>query len=311
MSQRFYFTFRAMGCAVEAALETDADGTALLAAVPAQVETIEALLSRFRPESELSRLNKQSGTWVQVSDILFQNVALAKHAARITDGLYNPLVLPALVANGYDRSFENLTSSAALRSSAPQKTVEDWQQIKLRPKTLEVLLPTGSAIDLGGIAKGWTAALIADQLAQFGACLISIGGDIAVRGAPSGQSGWSVKVANPNADQPVCEVTLSNTSIVTSGVDYRRWQTTDGQTHHHIVDPRTGQSAATDVRTVTIIHPHAPTAEAYSKAVLLLGSQAGLEWLNQQWDAAGMVVSENGTVYATSNWLNIMESPRV
>ena len=309
MNQRFYFTFRAMGCAVEAALETEADGAALLAALPAQVEAIEAQLSRFRPDSELSRLNNQSGEWVQVSDVLFHNIALAKHAARITDGLYNPLVLPALVANGYDRSFENLTSSAALPTT--QNTVGDWQQIKLRPKTVEVLLPTGSAIDLGGIAKGWTAALIADQLAQFGACLISIGGDIAVRGAPSGQSGWSIKVANPNTDQPVCEVMLSNTSIVTSGVDYRRWQMTDGQMHHHIIDPRTGQSAATDVRTVTIIHPHAPTAEAYSKAVLLLGSQAGLDWLNQQWDASGMVVSENGTVYATSNWLHVMERPLV
>lgn len=310
MSQLFYYTFRAMGCAVEAALETEADGEALLAALPEQIEAIEARLSRFRPASELSHLNEQSGDWVQVSAVLFQNVALAKHAARITDGLYNPLVLSALVANGYDRSFENLKDSVAFPAPT-HKTVGDWKQINLRPKTSEVLLPTGRAIDLGGIAKGWTAALIANRLASFGACLISMGGDIAVRGAPSGQSGWSVKVANPNANQPVCEVMLSNTAIVTSGVDYRRWQTLDGQIRHHIIDPRTGQSAATDVRTVTIIHPDAPTAEAYSKAVLLLGSQAGLNWLTQRWDAAGLVVSDSGTVYATSNWLNVMESPLV
>ncbi len=303
MKQLFTFTFRAMGCAVETQLETEADGVALLAALPAQVEAIEARLSRFRPESELSRLNAQSGQWVTVSETLYENVALARQAAALTDGLYNPLVLPALIASGYDRSFEQINTA----QPSAQGAVGDWQQIGLRRATHEVRLPAGSALDLGGIAKGWTAAKIADQLAAYGACLISIGGDIALRGAPSGQPGWAVSVDDPDGDHPFCVLALRDTSVVTSGVDYRRWQTTDGQSRHHIIDPRTGRSAQSDVRSVTIVHRNAPTAEAYAKAVLLLGSRAGLDWLNQQWDAAGMVICADRSVLATSNWLSIME----
>src|SRR5690606_37767155 len=98
MKQYAYIQFWAMGCQVMVQLETEADGTALLRDVPAQVEALEACLSRFRPESELMQFNKQAGQWVRLSETLFENIYVAKHAARLTDGLYNPLVLPALLA---------------------------------------------------------------------------------------------------------------------------------------------------------------------------------------------------------------------
>lgn len=303
MKRFFYATFRAMGCTVEAQLWTDADGSALLSALPSQFERLEAQLSRFRTGSDLMRLNARAGQWTTVSDDLFENVVAAKQAARLTNGLYNPLVLPALIASGYDRSFECIDVAQPDRVGM----VGNWQQIHLRRETREVLLPAGSALDLGGIAKGWTAQHLADQLAVEGACLISIGGDMAVRGAPNNAEGWRITIAEPDSDQALCQLFLRDSAIVTSGIDYRRWQTRDGQPRHHIIDPRTGQSAQTDVRAVSIVHPHAPTAEAYAKAVLLLGGEAGLKWLNQQWDAAGMLVRSDGSVLATSNWLTIME----
>ena len=303
MKPLYHFSFRAMGCTVEAQLQTDQDGTALLAALPAQLEALEAQLSRFRTDSDLMKLNARAGRWTPVSEALYQNIAAAKQAARLTNGLYNPLVLPALIASGYDRSFEALGSAPSHKVGA----VGDWHAIQLRHQTQEVCLPEGSGLDLGGIAKGWTAELIADQLAQYGACLISIGGDIAMRGAPVGETGWQISIADPDSSLPVCELTLRDSAVVTSGIDYRRWQTADGQPRHHIIDPRTSQSAETDVRTVSIVHRHAPTAEAFAKAVLLLGSQPGLEWLNQQWDAAGLVVRSDGAILSTSNWLVNMQ----
>ena len=303
MKQLYYVTFRAMGCKVEAQLETDQDGADLLAALPLQFESLEAQLSRFRPESDLMALNARAGQWTPVSAALYENVRVAKQAALLTDGLYNPLVLPALVATGYARSFEAIGAAQASETGA----VGTWRAIQLRRQSREVRLPTGSALDLGGIAKGWTAEQIAEQLSIYGPCLISVGGDIAVRGAPSGTPGWRIAIADPDASQPICEVVLHDKTVATSGIDYRRWQTTDGKSHHHIIDPRTGQSAETDVRSASIVHRHAPAAEAYAKAVLLLGSQAGLDWLNQQWGAAGMLVRSDGTVFATSNWLAIME----
>ena len=283
MKPLHYITFRAMGCNVQIQLETDVDGAAILQRVPEQVEAIEARLSRFRSTSELTRLNEQSGRWVKVSDVLFENVRLAKHAARLTGGLYNPLVLPALLANGYDRSFEQVARPDAT-ASAP---VPDWRAIDLRLKTGEVRLPAGSAIDLGGITKGWTAAKVSDELAAYGPCMVDMGGDIAVRGRPTGESGWPVEVEEPGRSDVLASLWLSDTTITTSGIDYRRWTTQDGLTRHHIIDPRTGLSADTDVVSVTIVHPHAPTAEAYAKAVLLMGSQTGLAWLNRQWHAGG------------------------
>ncbi len=303
MKQNHYLGFRAMGCQVEAWLETGQNGSAVLQALPARVETIEAKLSRFRPESELSALNAQSGEWVRVSEVMLANVMAAKQGARLTDGLYNPLILPALIAAGYDRSFEQITGNA--RQQVVGLPIPDWQGIEINVSQREVRLPAGTAIDLGGIAKGWTASVIADELASYGPCLVSAGGDIAARGAPEGQSGWAVAVAEPGRDTDVLSVSLRDAAIVTSSTDYRRWTAGD-QPRHHIIDPRTGQPAITDAISTTIIHPDAATAEAYAKAVLVMGSLDGLAWLSCQWHAAGMVICDDGAVLATHNWQSFL-----
>ncbi len=302
MSHLYFIEFRAMGCQVNVQLETAADGNSILRELPFVVEAIETRLSRFRPDSELMQLNKRAGEWVSASEILFANVHAAKHAARLTDGLFNPLVLPALLANGYDRSFEQIDMPRT-RENVP---AADWRGIELRVPTREIRIPATSALDLGGIAKGWAAARLADDLTQNGSCLVNIGGDIAARGAPDGLPGWQIEVSDPFTHTALVSLYLSDTTIVTSGVDFRRWNLSDGRTQHHIVDPRTGHSAQTDVLTATVVHPHAPTAEAYAKAVMLRGAEAGLNWLNQQWHTAGLVVQHDGKVLSTSNFAQLL-----
>jgi FAD:protein FMN transferase len=301
MKPVYQISFRAMGCAVQIQLETEADGQAILQAVPAQVEAIEARLSRFRPLSELSVFNRNAGQWTVVSETLFDNLCAAKHGALITDGLYNPLILPALLAVGYDQSFEQVGTPLSYMA----QPVSDWRAISIRQQSREVCIPPGNAVDLGGVAKGWTAEKLAHELAAYGACMVNIGGDIAARGRPGNGNGWQIKVAEPGQEQALQEVMLWNMSIVTSGLDYRHWHTRDGTPRHHIIDPRTGECAQTDVRSVTVIHPHAPTAEVYAKAVLLLGSRAGLDWLSRKWDAAGLVARQDGAVLCTDRWLNL------
>ena len=248
------------------------------------------------------QLNRQAGAWIRASEILFENVQAAKHAARLTDGLFNPLVLPALLANGYDRSFEQIT----MPHTAENIPAADWRGIELRLSTHEIRIPVNSALDLGGIAKGWTAARLADDLAKSGSCLVNMGGDMAARGAPDGLPGWQVEVSDPFSDTSLVSLWLTDTTIVTSGVDFRRWETQEGRTQYHIVDPRTGHSVETDVLTATVIHPHAPTAEAYAKAIMLRGAEAGLNWLNQQWHAAGLVIQHDGKVLTTSNFAQLL-----
>jgi thiamine biosynthesis lipoprotein len=292
-----------MGCGVEIKLDTRAGGDAILAKIPRKFDALEDRLSRFRPQSELMQLNAQAGQWVTVSDVLLENVHQAKHMARLTDGLFNPQVLPALVANGYDRSFEQIGSS----SVTPSQPAADWRAIELNLTTNQVRLPSGSALDLGGIAKGWSAQHIAIELAAYGPSLVNIGGDIAAYGAPEGLPGWQINITDPDSDLDLAAVWLRDTVIVTSGIDYRRWTTADGQTRHHIINPLTGEPVVTDVLTATIIHPHAPTAEAYAKAVLLKGSAEGLEWLNSRWHAAGLVVRQDGAVLASTNFVSYFQ----
>lgn len=300
MTPVYQMNFRAMGCAVQVQLETAADGKAILESLPAKFEVLEACLSRFRPHSELSAFNRHAGQWTAVSETLFENLSAAKQGARLTGGLYNPLILPALLAAGYEQSFEHVDNPEG-RAAQP---VPDWRAIQIRTHSREVYIPPGCAVDLGGVAKGWTAQKVADELAAYGACLVSIGGDIATRGEPHHSGGWLVNVAEPGTAGTLQQLTLRDRSIVTSGLDYRRWQAQDGSLRHHIIDPRTGACATSDALSVTVIHPHAPTAEVYAKAVLLLGSRAGLDWLSQQWDSAGLVIRQDGAVLCTDRWLN-------
>ncbi|MBW4437815.1 MAG: FAD:protein FMN transferase [Pleurocapsa minor GSE-CHR-MK-17-07R] len=304
MKRVIYTSFRAMGCGITIQLETDADasqGLALLAELPAQVEVLEASLSRFRPDSELMRFNDRAGQWCAVSAVLFENIHAAKHAARLTNGAFNPLVLPALLANGYARSFGEIGQPDA---SAPVPAA-DWQAIELRPESCEVRIPAGSAIDLGGSAKGWAASHLADGLSPYGACLVNIGGDMVARGAPEGQPGWEAQIADPHTGDPLVSLWLRDTSLVTSGTDFRRWTTADGTQRHHIIDPRTGLPARSDVLSVSISHPDATTAEAYAKAVLLRGAEAGLTWLQAQWNSGGLVVRHDGAVLTTPDFAHL------
>jgi thiamine biosynthesis lipoprotein len=306
MSQQYAISFRAMGSQFHAWLETSADGRAILRQVPAWVKAIEARLTRFRPESELSRLNARSGRWVSVSDTLLQAVLVARHAAWLTEGLCNPLVLPALMAAGYERSFaemqrEGLPDSWAESDPAP---VPDWCGIAIKPKHHLIRLPAGAEIDLGGTAKGWTAEVIAKRLAVYGPCLVDAGGDLVARGKPRGREGWQVNVAEPGPSDeaaPITSVVVVDCAIATSGIDVRRW-IKNGKWQHHLIDPRTGRPAATDVLSATVIHSEAALAEGYAKTLVLLGSGAGLEWILRQPQRAALVVRTDGAVLATSDF---------
>lgn len=299
----YHHSFRAMGCQVNIWLETEANGEAILQPIPEQFESYEDILSRFRPDSELSQLNRQAGQWVKVGPILLENLHAARQAARLTEGLYNPLILGALIAAGYDRPFAQMQTQPEIKGTLEAVHMPAWHQFEVDLAKQMVRLPAHSQVDLGGIAKGWAAERIANRLSKRGSCLVDVGGDLVARGRA-----WDVTVAEAGDAEDVpalVNLKLTNASVVTTGIDYRHW-IVNGRTQHHIIDPRTGLPADTDVLTVTIIHPHAPTAEAFAKAVFLLGSDNGLDWLHRQWHGAGLVTRNDGTVLASSRFLQYL-----
>ncbi|MCB0002277.1 MAG: FAD:protein FMN transferase [Anaerolineae bacterium] len=255
-------------------------------------EEAEAELSRFRPDSGLSRLNAAAGLGPQtVSPLLWTALNRAVEAARQTLGLFDPTVLDLLRAAGYDRSFELLNgSSDTLGPSA--KPSCGWHQIRFYDSVGQVELPAGVGIDLGGIAKGWTVDRVAVSLATHGPVLVDAGGDIRAIGMPGGEP-WPVAVQDPFDETRDCAVlALNGGAVATSSIGRRRWQR-NGQTMHHLIDPRTGQPSDSDLHTVTVLADTAEEAEVSAKTVLMLGTQAGASWLKRR-DLRGLLIDRRG-----------------
>ncbi len=286
--------FRAMGCHM-LALADSSQPLERLRRIPAWFEDWEQTLSRFRADSELNRLNQNAGSPVKVSDVLWQVIQVSLQAAQQSNGIVTPALLAALESAGYDRTFESIDPSGARRRPG-WMLVGDWRAIEWDAAAHTVCLPPGVRLDLGGIAKGWSADQAARRLGADAPALIDAGGDLAVSGPQANGERWPIGVADPSAPARNLELLMiAQGAVATSGRDYRRWQR-KGVWQHHIIDPRTGEPAETDVLSATVIAPSAIEAEVAAKMVLILGSRAGLEWLEEQSTLAGMAVLESGYV---------------
>lgn len=299
-----------MGCAMMAAIESEPDGHSdLLNGVPEWFEGWEQALSRFRPDSELCRLNERSGQALKVSPVLWDVLQEALRAARLSEGLVNPCMLNDLENAGYTESFEIIRCRPGDSAAAcPAATRTPWSQIEVNSRSYMVRMPAGIRLDFGGVAKGWAADRALRRLSTHGAALVDAGGDIAAGSPPAGQPGWPVAIANPFfPSAPLGLLCLRNAGVATSGRDYRKW-VQNGWARHHILDPRTGLPAETDILTATVVAPSARTAEMAAKTILILGSRLGLNWLSGQHACAAYLVLEDGTTVQSSNFRTYMWS---
>ena len=253
-------SFAAMGTGIDVAVELGNDPKrpeAAFARVEAEFERLEQLLSRFRPDSELSRLNRDGS--IVASRDLCDVVGLALAARERTGGRFDPTVHDALVAAGYDRSFE-LVEAEGDDASHPVGC-----GLGVRQAGARIELYPGARLDLGGIGKGYAVDRAADVLSAAGPCLVNAGGDIAVRGGA-----WPIGVDG------AMTVELTGGGLATSGRDRRHWRRS-GRELHHLIDPATGEPAETDVLRATAVGGSAVEAEVLAKWLFLLGERAALE----------------------------------
>lgn len=212
-----------------------------------------------------------------------------------TSGLVNPLIMDALISAGYDRSFDlrqPLEASGWL--SLEQIKVPALSEIVADETEHKLCLPAGAHLDFGGVAKGWAAEQAMQALSLYGPALFSAGGDIAVSGFCRDGEPWSIDVDDPFQPGAFIETLyIGKGGVATSGKDYRHWMRA-GIPQHHIIDPRNGLPAETDILTATVIAPSSLLAEALAKAVLISGSQDGMAWLDSDARLAGLLVLENG-----------------
>jgi len=298
-------TFRAMGSHIQLWLDTD-EPTARMAFRSAQAifENVESALSRFDPASELGQLNAKPDQWIAVSPLLWIVLERALALAGETGGLFDPAILPALERAGYTRDFASVKVASLKRGGeiasvkAAPPSASRWGDVQTDADRQRVYLPRGVKIDLGGIAKGWTAERAALALSHYGACLVDAGGDLVAGDEPDGEPGWPIALSAPSADAEATPVDLlmvwlRRGSVATSGIDYRRWEH-GGKPAHHVIDPRTGQPARTDLVTATIIAADATQAEAWATTALIMGKDKALAELSRRGIAAALVDAGSG-----------------
>jgi len=249
--------FTAMGTDIEVLLDADPGERAerALDRAEAEFERLEQVMSRFRDDSELSRLNRE-GSIAEASPDLVRVVELSLEAREATQGRFDPTVHDAVVAAGYDRTFDAVApATIADPVEAPARC---GGAVHVTGPTIE--LEPGIRLDLGGIGKGYAADRVAELLAVAGPCLVNAGGDIAVRGGS-----WPVGVTD--------EITLELTrgGLATSGRDRRRWLR-NGEEQHHLIDPATGLPAAGTPIRVTVVADSAAAAEVAAKTAFLGGT---------------------------------------
>jgi FAD:protein FMN transferase len=282
-----------MGCRMLAVLDSEARPP-LLESVPAWFEEWEQALSRFRPESELSLLNMSAGRPVRLGPILWEVFQASREAERLSGGLVTPLVLGALIRAGYDRSFDNLQDDPYSLLPEPSEATTTMEQILVDAPNRTVSLQGSARLDFGGVAKGWAAQRAMERLNEVGPALVDAGGDIAVSGPQANGEPWPIGVADPWRPETHVEIVhVAAGGVATSGKDYRRWMR-GGRLQHHLIDPRSGLPAETDVLTATVIAPTVLQAEAIAKAAVICGSQQGMDLLEREGDLAGLLLLETG-----------------
>jgi thiamine biosynthesis lipoprotein ApbE len=293
---------QAMGTGVTiAAAEPDALSAAVTAA-QAVLSNIDLACSRFRPDSDLSRINEAGGGWVRVSPLCIEAIEVALRAAELTDGLVDPTVGSALEASGYSEDF------ALLAKEGPPirlrvEPIPGWQKVLINRKLGAVLVPPTVHLDLGATAKSLASdrAVAAAHAATHVGVLISCGGDLAAAGeGPPG--GWSIRVAEHHADSveaPGQTILFDQGGLATSGVTARRWKRGE-QTLHHIIDPMTSLPAATPWRVVTVAAATCVDANIASTAAVILGEDAP-DWLQHRGFSARLV-RDDGSVLRVGGW---------
>lgn len=282
-------TVRAMGGEAHFLVLAD-DPHAILGALADRLVQLERCWTRFSATSELSHLNQQAGQPTITSPTLFHAISLGVAGARATDGLFSPVVGHAVDAVGYNRTWLSLDLDRP-SISAPE-AVHPIAEVQLLPSSRVVHVPPGVQFDLGGLGKGLAADLLVDVAEELGARSVSInvGGDLA--GARFDPESPLLTYQVASSMRPLAWTTFDRMgAIATSSTTLRRFS--DGR--HHIIDPRTGGSAATDVVTASVLAERAVWAEMIATAMVVGGAEVALD-LAERLDVTCILELDSGQV---------------
>jgi thiamine biosynthesis lipoprotein len=290
--------FPCMGCDMRVLVEDGPDPHAAARTVQNQLGSIDARLSRFRPDSELARLNEDPRATVPASALLRIAVRAALWAAEASEGLVDPTLLDSLEGAGYRHSLTGITR-AGLREAlaeaptrAPARASDEtrWRAIEVDDGAGTITRPPGLRIDTGGTTKGLAADAASHPLGAR-RHVVDCGGDLRLH-AGTGAT-YGVTVEHPLTRETACTIPVQSGAVATSGPGRRLWRDADGRVRHHLLDPSTGEPAWTGLISATATAPTALEAETLAKVALLLGPERARELLA---DRGGVLIHDNGDV---------------
>ena len=266
------------------------------------LEHINETMNRFEEDSEVTKINQFAGSSaVQVSKETFHIIKTAKEYAERSSGKFDPTVGPLVdlwaIGNGGTKAPSHAAIEEAMKLVDYKKLLLDESRLSVQLKESDMTL------DLGAIAKGYAADVVADYLQKQGfmSAIIDLGGNIIAMGSKPDQSPWSIGIQSPEEKRGAFIGTLlvRDKTIVTSGV-YERYFIDNGQVYHHVLDPFTGYPARNELASTTIITDNSMNADAMSTAVFVQGLQAGMAFIEATDNAEAIFVTTDHKVYVTS-----------
>lgn len=296
-------TFPALGTSAELLVTDPAALATATALLRTELAALDRACSRFRPDSELSAVNRAPGRPVPAGPLLRQAVRAGLVAAVQTHGDVDPTLGRCLRELGYDRDFAALPADGPPTTPAA-RTPGAWRYVDVDDRAGTVCVPDGVELDLGATAKALGADRAAHLIASVTGTgvLVNLGGDLATAG-PAPDGGWRIRVCDrPGAAQPGDldqTVVLTGGALATSSTTVRTWQR-GGMSHHHVLDPRTGLPVRAVWRTVSVTAGSCVDANTASTAAVIRGAGAP-DWLR----AAGLparFVGVDGLVTTVGGW---------
>ena len=267
------------------------------------IKAIDAAASRFRDDSELSRINREPGRRIAVSPLMARALAAGLRGARLTGGAVDPTVGSAVRLAGYDRDFATIPADGSPITVSVTR-VPGWRAIEFDEADHTVCVMQGVEIDLGATAKALAsdlAAAAALEAVGSGGVLVSLGGDIALAGdAPAG--GWAVQTSEDSGaplDESEETITIQSGGIATSSITVRRWSR-GGVVLHHIIDPATGAPASGPWRTASVVAGSCVDANIAATAAIVMG-EAAIAWLAAN-KLPARLVDRDGIVHRLAGW---------
>lgn len=298
-AQRSYRYVDSMDTIIELTAYGSAREEALDAA-EAEVLRLNDLLSIGLEDSEVSRLNREGGGKLSADTACLVQRALEIYDS--TGGAFEPTIYPLMVLWGFTGGEHHVPTEEEL-AAVMEKVGAD--RVAFDAATGELTLDEGQAIDLGGIAKGYTSARIMDIYREHGLTsgLVSLGGNVQCLGAKPDGSAWRIGVRNPDTEAGgiVAVVAVTDKAVISSG-GYERFFVDEesGITYEHIMDPQTGTPVRNELAQVTIVTPDGTLGDGLSTALYIMGLEAASDyWRAHRTEFDAVFVTRDGQIYIT------------